>query len=304
MKRNLFLVIIAAFVIMTSCSYEGQQEPVIPDTPTTDTVETISIDVPSNVTIDGQTMTMDEYIAGVVAAELQGWFHPETFRVFAIAARTNAVKQINSGKELINSTSFQCFYSKEKLKEIYGDKFEGYYQKFLYAATSTNNMVIVDESGKLIDAMYHALSSGKTEDSRFVTGYEVSYLKSVPSPWDTECLDYENVRVISYEKLKSLGFDKPKFEVISYSDTGNPYMYEVCGMELTATEIMYKLGLKSAVFEVQYSSHGIEFTTYGFGHGLGISSYGAEGMAKEGYTYIEIISHYYTGVRVVRYQKL
>ena len=299
MKKNIILVIIATFMIMTSCSYGGQQEPVIPDATTTDTMETISIDVPSNVTIDGQTMTMNQYVAGVVAAELQGWFHPETFRVFAIAARTNAVKRINSGKELINSTSFQCFYSKEELKEIYGDNFEDYYQKFYGAAISTHNIVIVDESGKLIDAMYHALSSGKTEDSRFVTGYEVSYLKSVPSLWDTECL--ENVRVISYEKLKSLGFDKPKFEVISYSDTGNPYMYEVCGMELTATEIMYKLGLKSAVFEVQYSSHGIEFATYGVGHGLGISSYGAEGMAKEGYTYIEIISHYYTGVRVVRY---
>lgn len=298
------LVIIAAFMIMTvltGCSNSEQQEPVISDAPTTDTVETIAIDVPSNVTIDGQTMTMDEYIAGVVAAELQGWFHPETFRVFAIAARTNAVKQINSGKELINSTAFQCFYSKEELKEIYGDNFEDYYRKFYEAAEQTHNMVIVDEKGKLIAAMYHAMSSGKTEDSRFITGYEASHLKSVPSPWDTECSDYKNVRFISYDDLKGLGFANPAFKVLSYTDSGSPYIYEVGGEQYTATDLMYQLHLKSAVFEVAYKDDGVEFTTYGFGHGLGISSYGAEGMANEGYTYIEIISHYYTGVRVVRY---
>lgn len=298
------LVIIAAFVIMTvltSCSYGGQQEPVISDVPTTDAMETISIDVPSNVTIDGQTMTMDEYVAGVIGAELQGWFDAETLKVFAIAARTNAVKRLDSGKELSNSTAFQCFYSKEELKEIYGDNFESFYQKFYDAAAITHNMVIVDESGKLIDALYHALSSGKTEDSWYVTGYEVSYLKSVESPWDKQCSDYKNVRVISYEKLESLGFVNPKFEVISYTDSGSPYIYEVGGEQYTATDLMYKLRLKSSVFEVAYKDDGLEFTTYGFGHGLGISSYGAEGMAKEGYTYIEIISHYYTGVRVVRY---
>lgn len=299
MKRNLILVIIAVFVIMTvlsSCSYGEQQAPA-----TTETFETISMDVPEMVTLEGQTMTMDEYVAGVVAAELQSWFHPETFRVFAIAARTNAVKQINSGKELINSTSFQCFYSQEELKEIYGDNFEDYYQKFMSAATSTHNMVIVDGNAKPIDALYHALSSGKTEDSKFVTGHEVSYLKGVESPWDKQCSDYQDIRFISYEKLEDMGFTNPKFKVLSYTDNGNVHMYEVCGEQYTATDLMYKLRLKSSAFEVAYKDEGIEFTTYGFGHGLGISSYGAEGMAKEGYTYLEIISYYYTDVRVVKY---
>lgn len=300
-KIALIMLVITLFATLTACHANNVESETIA-VPADVEIATVSMDVPDMVTIEGETMSMDSYIAGVVAAELQNWFTDETFKAFAVAARTNTVKRLKAGKELINSTTFQCFYSKDDLKEIYGDNWEDYYTKFYMAASSTHNQIVVDGNGKAIDALYHAISSGKTEDSMYVTGYAVSYLKSVDSPWDKNVSDYENIRFISHEEILSYGFNNPKFKVTSYTDSGRPYTYEVCGKEYTATDLMYKLHLKSAVFDVRYEDGGISVTTYGFGHNLGMSAYGANGMAKDGYTYAQILTHYYTNTKLAHYE--
>ena len=297
MKKMIAVFIALLVFTFVGCASETATE----EQATEYQVTTVSMNVP-DVTIDGMSMTMDEYVTGVICVELQNWFEPECFKAFAIAARTNAVRRLNQGKELIDSTSFQCFMSKTELKELWGDDFAFYYNIAYSAALETHNMIVVDQQGKPVDAMYHALSSGQTEDSFYVTGVETSHLKGVDSHWDEKISCFEHKRFISYDDLETkYGLKKPKFKVVSQTASGNPYEYEVCSKTYTATELMYKLYLRSNVFKVNNLEDGIEFTTYGYGHGLGMSAYGANGMAKEGKTYLQILNHFYTDIRVVRY---
>lgn len=245
---------------------------------------------------------LEEYVIGVVGAEMPAAFHNEALKAQAIIARTYALKALETGKELTDNSSTQNFKTVEQLKKTWGSSFNTYYNKIKNAVNSTKGMYLA-YSGEIIEAMYHSTSNGQTENAEYVWGNAFPYLVSVESPYDTGNSTFKSTKFISYNELsQKFGFEineNTEIDILSKTAGNRILSIKINGQEFTGVNIRNLLGLKSADFEIEKNDQGITFTTKGFGHGVGLSQYGANGMAKNGSNYKDILLHYYNGVKLV-----
>lgn len=249
---------------------------------------------------DTITLSFNEYLIGVVAAEMPASFPNEALKAQAVVARTYALKKIENNQKLTDSVSTQCYKDNNQLKEMWGSSFNNYYQKIKSAVLATQNQTIYYQN-ELIDAVYHSTSNGKTEDAIYVWKNDIPYLKSVDSSWDINTSAY--LKIIKKDLtnvLNLLGIDKNNttLEIISRDNSGRVEKLKFGNIEYTGVEFRNLLGLRSADFDLEIKDNNLVITTRGYGHGVGLSQYGASGMAKEGYNYIQILKHYYTGVDI------
>lgn len=248
-------------------------------------------------------MSMNDYLVGVVGAEMPASFNQEALKAQAVVARTYTLKLIESGRTLTDTVSTQAYKSNDELRSMWGSSYNTYYNKIKNAVSATSNLCI-KYNGRLIDAVYHSTSNGYTEDAVNVWGNNVPYLKSVTSPWDTSASSYLRDTVVSFNKISSmLGLDfngGSLIEIISRDGSNRISRVRVNDNEYSGVELRNLLGLRSADFDVSITGDGVMFTTRGYGHGVGMSQYGANGMANSGYSYEQIIKHYYTGVQIVK----
>lgn len=246
-------------------------------------------------------LSMDEYLIGVVGAEMPASFNIEALKAQAIVARTYALKKIESGGKLTDSVSTQRYKDNNELKKDWGSSFDNYYQKIKNAVESTKDQAIYYQ-GNLIDAVYHSTSNGKTEDSVYVWGNSIPYLKSVDSSWDTSASSYLRETSKDFNNvLTLLGIDIREdisFEILSRDNSGRVLEIKVGDEIFSGIEFRTLLGLRSTDFDLTLENNTLNITTRGYGHGVGMSQYGANGMAKQGYTYDKILKHYYTGVSI------
>lgn len=247
-------------------------------------------------------LTMIEYLIGVVAAEMPASFNTEALKAQSVVARTYTNKLIEYGRVLTDDVSTQVYKSNEELRNMWGNDFYKYYQKVSDAVKATGNEVITYD-GKLIDAVYHSTSNGYTEDSLNVWGNYYPYLKSVTSPWDTSASSFSRMEDISYDKLSSiLNMDvnpSSNIDIVSRNESGRISKIVINNKEYTGVELRNLLGLRSADFDIQEGESSVTFLTRGYGHGVGMSQYGANGMANAGYGYKQILNYYYTGVTII-----
>ena len=267
----------------------------------------------------GQTEEIDlnEYITGVVAAEMPATFPVEALKAQAVAARTYVLKRLMAGG-VINSEHpgadicddhrhAQAWISKEQMKERWGviDYYRHYY-KIRQAVDTTGNTVITHE-GKMIDPVYHSACGGLTEDSGAVWKYSVPYLKSVNCPYENNPGLIQTVRFTLPQAQKALGIDltaipvstgSSPVETIEQTATGRVKTIRVADVDLPALLVRQRLGLRSTNFSCKIQDNDLVFTTVGYGHGVGMCQYGAKGFAEQGYSYEEILKHYYTGVEI------
>jgi len=243
---------------------------------------------------------MEEYLVGVVAAEMPASFHVEALKAQSILARTYAMKRIEAGLSLTDTVATQRYIDKIEMKKMWGSGFEQYYQKIKSAVDATKGKVIL-YNGQLIDAVYHSTSNGRTEDAIFVWGRALPYLVSVDSSWDRNVNSYSRSMSFDIERLcEVFGVleDKLSFQILSRNQSGRVEFVQVGEKVYTGVEIRTLLGLRSADFDISYHDREVVFQTRGYGHGVGLSQYGANEMAKQGYSYLDIIKHYYKGVVV------
>lgn len=242
-----------------------------------------------------EQLKLEEYIFGVVSGEMPAIFKEESLKAQAVIARTYALKRLNRNLPIKNFNSTQIYRDRSYLKDIWGNRYDEYRTKILKAIRDTENEVIKFD-GDYIDAYYHLASNGQTEDSRNVLKLAYPYLVSVPSNWDS---DNERVsrRVIPNDylsKLLNMEITKNTSVDILMKTIGHRVKYVKFGDKVFDGLILSnRLGLNSNDFTVSIEDDYTTFTTYGHGHGLGLSKYGAEAMAKAGYSYRQIISHYY-----------
>lgn len=253
----------------------------------------------SNGTVE--TMALETYLIGVVAAEMPASFHIEALKAQAIVARTYALNRIQDGKVLTDTISTQVYKDNNQLKKTWGNSFDQYYNKVKSAVTATKGMVITYQ-GKYIDAVFHSTSNGHTVDAIDVWGNAIPYLKSVASPFDTSASSFlkETTKQIS-DIEKSLGITitpNSQIEIVQKDENGRVIQFKIDEHVYSGVEIRNKLGLRSTDFDFSIQENAISFTTRGFGHGVGMSQYGAQGMANNGSNYSQIIKHYYTGVSI------
>lgn len=267
----------------------------------------------------GEAMEIEgrEYIIHVVAAEMPASFESEALKAQAVAAFTYAVNRKSSGYSdgthdgcelCTDSTHCKAYASTERLREIWGDDFDAYYKKICDAVDEVYGQYL-SYDGEPISAVFHSLSSGVTESSADVWGYDYPYLVSVDSSLDREVDGYESVVTVSREEFEKTmkeysnkcdleGDPEEWIDDIVRSDAGGVITMNVGGEVLTGGKFRNLFGLRSANFTVKYSKETFTITVHGYGHGVGMSQYGANLMAKEGATYDQILLHYYTGVRL------
>lgn len=268
-----------------------------------------------------EELILDEYIKGVLAAEMPAAFHIEALKAQAVAARTYAISRtirFNEGHPdhilapLCSGEHCQAYLSFSQLKDINGDSWvEQYWPKIEEAVDTTKNLGIF-YNGEIIEPLYHSTSGGRTEDVKDVFAVELPYLKSVPSPYEEEAPRFRNTITITTEdfikKVKSkypnikLTKDnlQDKIKLIERTLTGRVKKIAIDGNVLEGRELRGLLGLNSTNFTISLDKklNIIEIETFGFGHGVGMSQWGANGMAKNGSTFEEILKHYYTGVEI------
>lgn len=259
-----------------------------------------------------EELGLEEYIKGVVAAEMPATFDKEALKAQAVAARTYALRRLQ-GKEGINEKEIaQAYLSEEELKERWGEKYILYKAKIDSAVEETEGEIMTYED-EIIEAVFHSTSAGYTENSENLWNEEKPYLKSVESKQDEKAPDYivktvfENDAIVA--KLEQKYSDivitnapiLQQIQIIKRSEAGYIMQIQIGNKIFTGNEIRVLLGLRSTNFTVNQKDNKVTITTRGYGHGIGMSQYGANYMAQEGTDYKEILKHYYQGVEIVKY---
>lgn len=271
------------------------------------------------------TLPLETYLVGVVAAEMPATFEPEALKVQAIVARTYVLKRLDMYTASPNpehpeadictdSRHCQAWKSEAELRQQWGlIKFPMYYKKIIAAVESTKNKIITNEA-KLIDPVYHSTCGGRTENSEDVWAKAIPYLRSVPCKWDQTAPRYEEQLTLTWAEVE----ERLQFPIIlpaagntnkstkhstliqaeAQSPTGRLKTIQVGSHVISATEFRNRLNLNSTQLSWVTDSEKVTFTTRGYGHGVGLCQYGAEGQAKAGKNHEEIIQYYYQGVEI------
>lgn len=252
------------------------------------------------------TIPLEEYIVGVLAGEMPIYFELEALKAQAVASRSYAMKRIEYNKEneydVVDSVLNQVYLDDDYLKKTWGGSYVKNINKIRTAVNETLDEVLVYDD-KIIDALFFSTSNGYTEDSNLVFNLDLPYLKSVESNWDEKTSSvFKASNSISlqefYDKLGLEYNKKLNIEIIEKSKSGRIIKLKINGKEIKSREMYEKLKLKSTDFEINQVGSNVVINTKGYGHGVGLSQYGAEGMAKEGYKYDDILKHYYTGIKI------
>lgn len=243
---------------------------------------------------------LEEYLIGVVASEMPASFNIEALKAQAIVARTYALKRINDNKILTDTTSTQVYKDNYELKKVWENDFDKYYNKIKNAVENTKGLVIT-YNNKLIDAVYHSTSNGMTEDSIYVWNYSIPYLKSVNSEYDKTVSSYEKTITFTYEKISKIlntTINKDTIFTLIRNESNRVKEVKVNDIILNGTTFRNLLSLRSTDFEIDLLEDKVKITTYGYGHGVGMSQYGANAFANKGYSYKDILNHYYTNINI------
>lgn len=243
-------------------------------------------------------LELEEYVLGVVGAEMPASFNIEALKAQAILARTYALKSIKNGKKLTDTVSTQAYKDNSELQKLWKNDYTKYYEKIKKAVNETKGKVIL-YNNEYIDAVYHSTSNGKTENSKNVWKNSLPYLVSVDSSWDKNVKSYKKETIFEINEfcnILKLDVEEPITYEIIHNETGRVRQITINNKTFSGTEFRNLLKLRSTDFEIEINDEKIKVTTYGYGHGVGMSQYGANEMAKQGYSYIQILKHYYTGV--------
>ncbi len=250
-------------------------------------------------------ISLEDYITGVVSCEMPASYEYEALKAQAVASRTYALEKMkyNNTYDLENSTNNQCYHSNDKLKSKWGNNYEKYYNKIKKAVNETKGYYITYK-GEIIKAFYFSTSNGYTEDVQDVFGSKLDYLSSVESSWDKNNKNFE--KTISFNELDFLNklnikeSKVNKIEIISRTKSNRVNEIIINNSKFKGTTLRKLLGIRSTDFDIEKKDNIVYITTRGYGHGVGLSQYGANGYAKNGFSYVDILKHYYKGVTISR----
>ncbi len=244
---------------------------------------------------------LEDYVMGVVSGEMPISFNEEALKAQAVAARTYVLKKAsnsNNDYDVLDTTANQVYLDKEDLVNKWKDAYDSNKEKVKNVIMATKGEVLL-YNNELIDALYFSTSNGYTENSEDVFSSEKPYLRSVDSKWDiTESPVFKtNVEVSKNTFFFNLGLelsDKVVITNLLKTNTGRVKELYVNGVKFASSTLVKAFSLKSSSFDISVNeNNNVVFSVSGFGHGVGMSQYGANGMAKEGYDYKKILNHYY-----------
>ena len=248
---------------------------------------------------------LEEYLIGVLAGEMPLSFEEEALKAQAVAARTYALKQMEQNKEMsydvTDNTSSQVYLSNDIHQNRWGDSYKEKYDKIKSIIDSTKGEYI-SYGDDIIYAFFFSTSNGYTEDNRNVFGMDLPYLRSVDSSFEEEETDIYRINTLTKEEFYSkLGIDFNEelcITDINRSESNRVLSLSINGISFKGRDFQKKLSLRSNDFIIEEKNNEIVITTKGFGHGVGMSQYGANALAKKNKTYKDILKYYYTGTEI------
>lgn len=253
-----------------------------------------------------ERIPFEVYIRGVLAGEMPTSFHIEALKAQAVAARSYVLKKMEQNKneqyDVVDTVSNQVYLSDQQLKEKWGKDYVSKMNKITTAVLETTGEYL-EYQGEIAEAFFFSTSAGKTENVEEVFSEKLPYLRSVDSSWDKEESPvYEVEKRFSLKEFyQLLGLqyqDSLVVKITKTTSTGRIKELQINGTIFSGSTVYQKLALRSTFFEIKKIKNEVIVTTRGFGHGVGMSQYGAEGMAKQGYTYDQILKHYYQGINI------
>jgi stage II sporulation protein D len=266
-------------------------------------------------------MQLEDYLVGVVAAEMPAEFPPDALKAQAVVARTYAVRSIgtsgtgaplHAGADVCDEGSHgQAWLSRQELKKRWGivDYYNNYY-KVKSAVAETRGQVLAYQ-GELIDPACQASCGGRTENAEDVWGVQVPYLRGVPCPYDSGPNTVQTVSFSFAQLDQALGTSlaalpeagsetiSSDFVLVEATPAGRPKLLQIGNSLFTAAAVMDLLGLRSTRFTWDIAGGAVAFTTTGDGYGVGFCQNGAKGLAEHGYGYRTILGHYYSRVEII-----
>lgn len=320
---GILLVIIAVIVIpaiVVIGTSETTKEPTA-FTPKVRRQEDVVIKIYIAETNQIATMNLEEYVKGVVAAEMPADFESEALKAQAVAARTYAVKHMalfggagsveHPGADVTTDyKESQAWHNENTLREKWGGNYDKYWHKISQAVEETQGL-IVTYKGEPINAVFHSTSGEYTASAKEVWGFEYPYLQSVVCKWDSSSPRYQERKEIALTELEARlgteagimaavqsGASSSIVSIIDYTDSGRVNKVRIGSKTLTGLEVREKLGLRSTNFNVDSLGDKLIFRTTGYGHGVGLCQYGANGQAKENRNFRQILTYYYTGTAI------
>lgn len=240
-------------------------------------------------------LTLQDYIIGVVAAEMPASFHEEALKAQSIASRTYLINTMST-TPIDTTTNNQVYIDKQTMKEKWGTDFETYYNKISKCVKDTKREIIT-YNNQPIKAFYHSMSNGYTDSSINVFNEQYDYLNI------TKSYEENTTRTITLSKqyfCTKLNIDCSNITITNIDkDKSNRIKTITINNKLyNGTTVRNLLSLRSTDFTINISDDLVEITTNGYGHGVGMSQYGANHMANDNKTYKEILLHYYQNTEI------
>ncbi len=263
-------------------------------------------------------INLEEYIVCVVASEMPAEFEIEALKAQAVAARTYTLAHFTetggtlcknaNGANLCDTIHCQVYMGKEERLKLWPKSTgEKYWAKIEMAVQGTKGQVLTYNNSLVMEPYYFSTSSGKTENSEEVFSNSVPYLRSVESPGEEEAINFKSINIFGYNELSQIINNsynnakvtpaniKKQIIIIDRTEAGSVKNIKVGDITITGSRFRTMLGIKSSNFEIAFNLKSVEIDCTGYGHGVGMSQWGANAMAKEKNNYVQILSHYYQG---------
>ncbi|WP_291579321.1 stage II sporulation protein D [Clostridium sp. UBA6640] len=265
-------------------------------------------------------LSLEEYIKGVISSEMPINFEAEALKAQAVAARTYTIAHTKAlgggcpkgnGADLCDTIHCQVYMNKEKRMELWGDSANENWKKVEEVVKVTEGQVITYNNELARGAYYFSTSSGRTENSEDVFVNALPYLRSVESKGEEQAPRYKSIVKIPYEQLVDKANNeynanmvvsniKSQIKILGRTEGGSVKEIKLGDTVIAGTKFRTLFNLNSASFNLNFLDNELEISCNGFGHGVGMSQWGANAMAKDGKSYKQILNHYYKGVEVTK----
>jgi stage II sporulation protein D len=263
-----------------------------------------------------ETIPLEQYIEGVVSAEMPAEFELEALKAQALAARTYIVRRLREsqfddvpkGAHVLDTIKHQAYLDVDQRKKRWGDEYAWKSARIHQAVQATSGIVLT-YNGQPIDATFFSTSNGFTENASDYWEKPIPYLKSVASPWDIQSPRFEEMTRISVAEMEQklgIRIDQSAsngswYQIVERTPGNRVGKIRIGGKEFTGRQFRERLGLNSSAFSLELKGDQVEIKTRGYGHGVGMSQWGANGMAKTGKSAEQIVKYFYQGVSLQRY---
>lgn len=310
MKTYLILTAVICIILIVfpvCCVSLHNKEDISPTAETTYTQDdTVSVFlVSANKSVDVEAF---EYIVGAVASEMPASYEIEALKAQAVACYSYMLwireNSDNAEYDITNDpATHQGYMTDEEMKAKWGDKYESYKGKIEEAVSAVYGEFMTYD-GEVILALFHAISPGKTQNSEEVWETPLPYIKSKSAPGDSLSPDFDSEATVSCQKIRDVFDvddsvkDSELVDIFSLSDSCFIKNIPVGNGSVTAGELAAKLSLRSPYFTAEYKEGNYIFFVKGYGHGLGMSQYSADYMARQGSDYQEILHHFYDDIKI------